>query len=154
MSDFKTKIWVDADACPKIIKEVIFKFSSRLQIPVCLVANSYMKVPHTDLVSLVKVDLGADVADKYIATHCKEQDIVVTADLPLAGEVVKTGALAINPRGELYDEETICDRLSMRDFMTDLRDNGLVTGGPNTFSGKDKINFTNTLNKTLTKKGF
>ncbi|MDH5580361.1 MAG: YaiI/YqxD family protein [Bdellovibrionales bacterium] len=154
MTEKKTKIWIDADACPKVIKEVIFKFSARFKVHVCLVANSYMNIPHDPLVSFVKVESGADVADMYIAKHASTEDLVVTADIPLANEIVKKGALAINPRGELYDEENISERLSMREFMKDLRDNGLVTGGPDTFSTKDKISFTNSLNKVLTKKGF
>lgn len=119
------KIWIDADACPKVIKEVIFKFSNRLKIPVCLVANSYMNIPHDNLITFVKVDSGADMADMYIAENASGEDLVITADIPLAGEVVHKGILAINPRGELYDEESIGERLSMRDFMKDLRDSGL-----------------------------
>lgn len=154
LDEKEVKIWIDADACPKVIKEVVYKFSSRLRIPVVLVANSYMNIPHDELITFVKVDSGADVADMYIANHSSENDLIITADIPLASEIVKKGALAINPRGELYDEDNISERLSMRDFMKDLRDNGLVTGGPDAFSSKDKISFTNTLNKILTKKGF
>lgn len=146
------KIWIDADACPKVIKEHIFKTALKQQIPVCLVANSYMNIPHHELISFVKVDSGADVADMYIAEHVETPDLVVTADIPLASEIVKKGALAINPRGELYDEENIGERLSMRDFMKDLRDSGLVTGGPDSFNQKDKINFANSLNKILSKR--
>ena len=149
-----TKIWIDADACPKVVKEVVFKFSMRLKIEVILVANSYMNIPQSPLIHFVKVEHGADIADLYISKHCSVEDLIITADLPLAGEVVKKGALAINPRGDLYDEESICEKLSMRDFMTDLRDSGLITGGPSAFSDKDKIAFTNSLNKILTKKGF
>ncbi len=150
----KMKIWIDADACPKAVKEVIFKFSSRFQIEVCLVANSYMNIPHTPLISFVKVDSGADVADIYIADHVSEIDLVITADIPLASEVVKRGAMAINPRGELYDEENIGERLSMRDFMKDLRDGGLITGGLSSYSQKDKIEFSNSLNRILSKRGY
>lgn len=148
------QIWIDADACPKAVKEVVFNFSNRFKVKVCLVANSYMNYPRTELISFVKVDSGADVADKHISENCSTEDIVITADLPLAGDVVKKGALAINPRGEFYDEETISEKLSMRDFMKDLRDNGLITGGPSSYDAKDKIAFTNSLNKILTKKGF
>lgn len=148
------KIWIDADACPKAVKEVVYKVSGRLKIPVTLVANSYMNVPFDQLITFVKVESGADVADMHIAANVDIDDLVITADIPLASEVVKKGALAINPRGELYDEDNISERLSMRDFMKDLRDNGLVTGGPEAYSDKDKINFTNSLNKILTKKGY
>lgn len=152
MSKANFKIWIDADACPRVVKEVVFKFSARLKIPVCLVANSFMNLPLSELISFVKVDEGDDVADKYIVEHLDHNDIVITADIPLASSVIEKGALAINPRGELYDEDNIGERLSMRDFMKDLRDNGLVTGGPDSFNQKDKVNFTNTLNKLLSKK--
>lgn len=152
MESKEIKIWVDADACPKVIKEVVYKFSARLKVSVCLVANSYMNIPFSPLISFEKVDDGADVADMHIAEHCGSNDIVITADIPLAGEIVKKNAIAINPRGELYDEESISERLSMRDFMKDLRDEGLVTCGPSAFNAKDKINFTNTLDKILSKK--
>ncbi len=148
----RTKIWIDADACPKVVKETVYKFSARLKVPVVLVANSYMNYPHDNLISFVKVEKGDDVADMYIAENATVDDIVITADIPLASEIVNLGALAINPRGELYDQDNISERLSMRDFMKDLRDNGLVTGGPDAYSSKDKINFTNTLNKLLSKK--
>lgn len=145
------KIWVDADACPKIIKEVIFKTSFRLKVPVCLVANNYMTVPAGSLVTSIQVDKGADVADQYIVEHVSEKDLVITADIPLADLVVKKGAIAINPRGEPYTEENISERLSIRDFMQGLRDNGVNTGGPAIFGPKDKELFTNSLNRILTK---
>ncbi|MFG1494861.1 YaiI/YqxD family protein [Halobacteriovorax sp. GFR7] len=148
------KIWVDADACPKAVKEVLFKTAIRLQIPLVLVANSYMNIPLHELISFVKVESGADVADMYIAENAKDEDLVITADIPLAAEVVKNGVLAINPRGELYDEENIGERLSMRDFMKELRDGGVITGGPDSFGVKDKANFANSLNKILSKKGY
>jgi uncharacterized protein YaiI (UPF0178 family) len=148
------KIWIDADACPKMIKEVIFKASFRLHIPVCLVANSFMSVPHGGLVTSIQVDQGDDVADFYIVEHVEEQDLVITADIPLAALIVEKNAMAINPRGELYTEENVRERLSMRDFMKDLRDNGLVTGGPAPFGAKDKELFTNSFNRILTQKGF
>ncbi|AYF45742.1 PIN domain protein, PF02639 family [Halobacteriovorax sp. BALOs_7] len=154
MQKKEMKIWVDADACPKVIKEILFKTSIRLQIPLILVANSYMNIPHHELISFVKVDSGDDVADMYIAEHVEVNDLVITADIPLAAEVVGRGTLAINPRGELYDEENIGERLSMRDFMKELRDGGVVTGGPDSFNAKDKQNFANSLNKILSKKGY
>ena len=149
MINSRVKIWVDADACPKVVKEVIYKFSARFKVPACFVANSYLTIPHSSLLTFIQVESGDDVADLYIAEHAQVNDLVVTADIPLAHEIVKKGIIAINPRGELYDEENIGERLSMRDFMKDLRDNGLVTGGPNSFNDKDKINFTNALHKIL-----
>jgi uncharacterized protein YaiI (UPF0178 family) len=148
------KIWIDADACPKVIKEIAFKTSARLKIPVSLVANSYMNIPQHPLITFVKVDSGDDVADMYIVENLQAEDIVITADIPLAYEVVKKDAIAINPRGEPYTEENIGERLSMRDLMKDLRDSGMETGGPSAFSDKDRINFSNSLNRILTKKGF
>ncbi|MAF77684.1 MAG: DUF188 domain-containing protein [Halobacteriovoraceae bacterium] len=148
------KIWVDADACPKVVKELLFKTSLRLNIPLCLVANSYMNIPFHQLISFIKVESGDDVADMYIAEHVAPEDLVITADIPLAAEIVNKKAMAINPRGELYDEENVGERLSMRDFMKELRDGGIETGGPESFGVKDKANFANTLNRILAQKGF
>ncbi|TNF01476.1 MAG: YaiI/YqxD family protein [Deltaproteobacteria bacterium] len=146
------KIYIDADACPKPVKEAVFKAGSRLQIHVILVANSHMWIPSSPLISLVQVEKGADVADFYIVDHVEVGDLVITADIPLADLIVKKNVTAINPRGEVYTEENIGERLSMRDFMKELRDGGgLVTGGPAPYSDKDRINFTNSLNKILTK---
>lgn len=145
------KIWVDADACPKPVKEIVFKTSFRLNIEVNLVANSYMSIPHGGLIRLIQVDQGADVADSYIVENLVPQDLVITADIILASLVVGKGALAINPRGELYTEENMSERLSMRDFMHGLRESGIDTGGPAAFNTKDKEAFANTLNKMVTK---
>lgn len=148
----KLKIWIDADACPKVVKEQIFKTSFKLNIPVCLVANSFIPVPPDSLITSVQVDQGADVADFYIVEHVQEIDLVITADIPLAALIVEKNATALNPRGELYTEENISERLSMRDFMKELRDNGGVdTGGPPPFGPKDKERFSNALNRVLTK---
>ena len=146
------KIWIDADACPKVIKEVVYNTSFRLQLTVCLVANSSMFIPASPWISLVVVKKGDDVADQYIVEHVTPEDLVITADIPLADLVVQKGAVAINPRGELYTEENIRERLSMRDFMKELRDSGLVTGGPAIFGPKDKESFSNSLNRILSKK--
>lgn len=147
----KLTIWIDSDACPKPIKEVIYRASYRLQLPVILVANSYMSVPPGTLIRSIQVDKGADVADQYIAENCDIKDIVVTQDIPLAALIVAKGAVAINPRGELYTEDNISERLAMRDFMKELRDSGTVTGGPAPFNAKDVEQFANSLNKILTK---
>jgi uncharacterized protein YaiI (UPF0178 family) len=145
------KIWIDADACPKMVKEVIFKASFRLKIPVTLVANSYMAVPQGGQINSIQVEKGADIADFYIVDNVTDKDLVITADIPLAALIVEKGATAINPRGELYTEENVRERLSMRDFMKDLRDSGVDTGGPSSFGPKDKENFANSLNRLLTK---
>ncbi len=147
------KIWIDADACPKMVKEVLFKASFRLKVPVVLVANSFMAHPvgEGSLISSIQVDKGADVADFYIVEHSVEGDLVITADIPLAALVVEKGATAINPRGELYTEENIRERLSVRDFMQELREGGVDTGGPPPFGAKDKEKFTNSFNRIITK---
>lgn len=143
------KLWIDADACPKAVKEIVFKTSFRLSIPLFLVANSYLTIPHSDLIRLIIVDKGDDVADQYIVDNVEANDLVVTADIPLAARVVEKMAVAINPRGEIYTEENIGEVLSMRNFMKDLRDGGSITGGPATFGAKDVSEFANSLNKLL-----
>jgi len=145
------KIWIDADACPKVIKEVVFKASFKLKIEVVMVANSYMSFPHGGLISSIQVDQGADVADSYIVDRVENGDLVITADIPLASLIIEKEAIAINPRGELYTEENISERLSMRNFMQELRDGGVNTGGPAPFGTKDKAAFANSLNNILTK---
>jgi uncharacterized protein YaiI (UPF0178 family) len=145
------KIWIDADACPKVIKEVVFKASFKLKIEVVMVANSYMSFPHGGLISSIQVDQGADVADSYIVDRVVNGDLVITADIPLASLIIEKEAIAINPRGELYTEENISERLSMRNFMQELRDGGVNTGGPAPFGTKDKAAFANSLNNILTK---
>lgn len=145
------KIWIDADACPKAVKEVIFKASVRLKVPVCLVANSYMVVPRRPLITFIQVEKGADIADLYIVENVTANDLVITADIPLAALVVEKGATAINPRGELYTEENTGEQLSLRDFMQSLRDSGIDTGGPSPFGPKDKERFANSVNRMLTK---
>lgn len=146
------KVWIDADACPRPVKEHVFKATAKLGIQVVLVANSYMNVPLSPLISFIQVDQGADVADNYIADHVNKPDIVITQDIPLAAKIVEFGALAINPRGEAYTEDNISERLSVRDFMQELRDSGVTTSGPAPFNDKDKSLFANSLNRILTKK--
>jgi uncharacterized protein YaiI (UPF0178 family) len=152
MSKLKIKpdiIWIDADACPKLVKEIIFKTSFRLNISLILVANAYQTIPHSELIQLIIVPKGTDVADQYIIDHVKMHELVITADIPLAAKVVEKMAIAINPRGEIYTEENIGEILSMRDFMKDLRDGGTITGGPAIFGPKDVQQFANSLNKLL-----
>ena len=145
------KIWIDADACPRVVKDVIFRASFRLKVPVCLVANSYMSVPQAPFITSVLVDKGMDIADSYIFDNVTENDLVITADIPLAALVVEKGATAIDPRGELYTEENVRERLSMRDFIKGLRDSGVDTGGPPPFGPKDKERFANSVNRVLTR---
>ncbi|MGZ3789388.1 MAG: YaiI/YqxD family protein [Bacteriovorax sp.] len=143
------KIWIDADACPKAVKEIVFKATFRVKIPLMLVANSYLTIPHSDLIRLIIVGKGTDVADQYIVDHVEAHDLVITADIPLAAKVVEKNAIALNPRGEIYTEENIGEILSMRDFMKDLRDGGSITGGPAVFGPRDVQQFANSLNKLL-----
>lgn len=143
------KIWIDADACPKAVKEIVFKTSARLSIPVILVANAYQAIPQSPLVKMEVVGRGDDVADQYIVDHLEAGDLIITADIPLAAKVVEKQAFALNPRGEIYTEENIGEILSMRNFMKDLRDGGAVTGGPSVFSAKDTQQFANSINKLL-----
>lgn len=143
------KIWIDADACPKAVKEIVFKATYRLNISLMLVANAYQSIPHSDLIRLIIVSKGTDVADQYIIDNVEAFDLVITADIPLAAKIVEKEAIAINPRGEIYTEENIGEILSMRDFMKELRDGGSITGGPAVFGPKDAQQFANSLNKLL-----
>lgn len=144
-------IWIDADACPRVIKEIVFRASERLDLPVILVANKPLAKHHSRLVSSVVVDDGFDVADDYIAEQVTSADLVITADIPLAARVVAKGATGIDPRGELYTEENVGERLSMRDLMQSLRSDGLVQGGPAQFGMTDRQRFASSLDRLLTK---
>jgi uncharacterized protein YaiI (UPF0178 family) len=145
------KIWIDADACPRVIKEIVFRASARLQMPVCLVANQDLSKAHTGLVTSVRVSDGFDVADDYIAEHAAASDLVITADIPLAARIVAIGGVALDPRGELYTEENVGERLSVRDLMQELRTAGLVQGGPAQFGQADRQRFASALDRVLTR---
>jgi len=146
------KIWIDADACPHVVKEIVFRASERREIPVCLVANRPVSVPRSRLVSFVRVDPGANAADQYIADHASPGDIVITADIPLAAQLVEREALAIDPRGTVYDEECVRERLSLRDFMEEMRGAGLVQGGPPQIRPADRKRFADALDRELAKR--
>ncbi len=147
------KIWVDADACPRAVKEIVFRASERTQTPVVLVANGEMQLPKSPLVSLVLVPHGLNVADAHIAEQVDAADIVVTADVPLAALVVKKGAVAIDPRGRPYTEETIAHQLATRDLLHSLRSREVIRGGgPAAFGPKDVQRFASALDRWLTKK--
>ncbi|WP_320174897.1 YaiI/YqxD family protein [Maridesulfovibrio sp.] len=145
------QIWVDADACPKAVKEILFKTAMRREVKLTLVANQYMTIPASPFIEMVKVGAGFDVADNEIVKLCNAGDLVITADIPLADKIVEKGATGLNPRGELYTEDNIKGILSMRNLMEELRSAGTVSGGPAAFSPKDKQNFTNQLDKFLTR---
>jgi len=142
-------IWVDADACPNVIKEVLWRAADRCQVMVTMVANQNLRVPPSKFVCAWRVESGFDVADNEIVRHCQPGDLVITADIPLAAEVIAKGAHALNPRGERYSEATIRERLTMRDFMDTLRASGIQTGGPSTLSPRDRQQFAAELDKWL-----
>jgi len=142
-------IWVDADACPAVIKDILFRASQRWQRPVTLVANQMLRTPASPLIRAIQVPRGFDVADAYIVNHAQTGDLVITGDIPLAAEVLEKGALAINPRGERYSPETIRERLAVRDMMEELRASGIDTGGPSAFSQADRKAFANQLDALL-----
>lgn len=145
------KIWIDADACPRIIKDITFRASERLKIPVILVANKELSKHHSTLVTSVVVPEGPDVADDHIAENATPEDLVITADIPLASRVVKKGGVALDPRGELYTEENVGEKLAYRDLMQELRSTGLVAGGPAQMGMADRQRFASALDRTLTK---
>ncbi len=142
-------IWVDADACPKVIKEILFRAAERTGISVTLVANQPLKVPPSPHIRSLVVPAGFDVADNEIVRRAAPGDLVITADLPLAAEVIEKGARALNPRGELYSPDTIRQKLTLRDFMDTLRSSGIQTGGPATLSQADRQAFANALDRLL-----
>lgn len=144
------QIWVDADACPGVVKEILFRAAERVRITVTLVANQYLKTPPSRYVKSLQVSAGFDVADNRIVQLLEPGDLVVTADIPLAAEVIAKGGSAIDPRGRLYTEENIRERLNMRDFMDELRGTGVVTGGHAAFSHSDRQAFANQLDRFLT----
>jgi len=146
------KLWLDADATPRDVKEICFRASDRLKIETILVANQRVQLPvgHSHL-SAVRVEGGPDVADLYIAEHSEAGDVAVTADIPLAALLVPRGVVVIDPRGEEYTEESIGERLSVRNFMDDLRSTGVETGGQRPYGPREKQAFANALDRTLTR---
>jgi uncharacterized protein YaiI (UPF0178 family) len=146
------KIWVDGDACPNVVKDILFRAAERRQITLTVVANQLIRTPASKFIASVQVAGGFDVADNYIVKHLQENDLVITADIPLAAEVIAKHAHAINPRGELYTKENIRERLAMRDFMEEMRSAGQVSGGPAAFGIRDKQDFANALDRLLAKK--
>jgi len=146
------KLWLDADAAPRDVKEVCYRACERLQLETILVANMRLQLPvGYPLLSSVRVEGGPDVADLYIAEHAQRGDVAVTADIPLAALLVPKGVVVIDPRGEEYTEETIGERLSVRNFMEGLRSTGVETGGHASYGAKDKQNFSNALDRALTR---
>lgn len=142
-------IWVDADACPGVIREILFRAADRTGYPLTLVANQCLRIPVSSRIRMIQVPGGFDEADKYIAAHVSPGDLVITADIPLAAEVVACGARALSPRGELFVKENIRELLDMRNFMETLRNSGVETGGPKAFGVADRQTFANQLDRLL-----
>ena len=145
------KIWVDADACPVVVKNILFKAAERTRVKTILVANQPVHVPRSPYIQMIQVASGFDAADNEIVKRLSAGDLVITADIPLAAEVIDKGAHALNPRGELYSADNIKARLNMRDFMDTMRASGIQTGGPPALSQSDRMNFSNNLDRLLTR---
>lgn len=148
------QIWVDADACPKVIKEIIYRAAQRTQVVTYFIANQLMRLPISPYLRAIQVESGFDIADNYIIDKAQTGDVIITADIPLAASVVEKGALAINPRGELYSEKNIREILNLRDLMATLRDSGIETSGPAPFNHTDRQAFANQLDRLLTQRPF
>jgi uncharacterized protein YaiI (UPF0178 family) len=143
------KIIVDADACPVVIKEILFKAATRTNITLILIANHAMKIPPSNTIHFVHVSAGFDVADNEIVARTESSDLVITADIPLAAEVIEKGAFVLSPRGEVFDKQNIKGRLTTRDFMETMRASGEHTGGPPPMSHKERKEFAGHLDKLL-----
>jgi uncharacterized protein YaiI (UPF0178 family) len=146
-------IWVDADACPIVIKEILYRAAQRTHTRVTLVANQPLRIPASAFIHFLQVGSGFDVADNEIVKRARPGDLVITADIPLAAEVIEKGALALNPRGELYSKENITSRLYVRDLMESFRATGIETQGPPPMNQKDRQQFANNLNELLRTSG-
>jgi uncharacterized protein YaiI (UPF0178 family) len=147
----KLKIWVDADACPVVIKDILFRAATRKKIETILVANQYIRTPPSKFIRAMQVPAGFDVADDEIVRQVEQGDLVITSDIPLAAEVIDKGALALSSRGELFTTENIRARLNIRDFMDTMRASGEQSGGPPPLNQKDRQNFSNHLDRILAK---
>ena len=142
-------VWVDADACPGVIKEILFKAAKRTRVQLTLVANQTVRVPPSPNINSIRVGAGFDVADNEIVKRVEPGDLVITSDIPLAAEVIEKQALALNPRGELYTLDNVRQKLNMRDFMDTMRSSGIHTGGPSALGKKDRQAFANHLDRYL-----
>lgn len=144
-------VWVDADACPVVIREILFRAAIRTRVPMTLVANQAVRVPPSPNISALQVAAGFDVADNEIVKRLEAGDLVITSDIPLAAEVIDKGGYALSPRGELFSEENIKQRLNIRDFMDTMRASGVHTGGPPALGKSDRMAFANHLDTLLTR---
>ena len=146
-------IWVDADACPAAVKEILYRAAERARVPLTLVANQPLRTPPSPFIRTLQVPRGFDVADNEIARRLQPGDLVVTADIPLAAQVIERGGHALDPRGEMYSADTIRERLTMRDLMDELRASGVQTGGPPPLAHGDRQRFANQLDRLLARIG-
>jgi uncharacterized protein len=144
-----SQVWVDADACPGAVKEILFRAAERARVQVTLVANHWLRTPPSRFIRALQVQGGFDVADSEIVDRVQPGDLVVTQDIPLAARVLDKGGIAVNPRGERYTADNMAERLSMRNFMEELRGAGVQTGGPATFNARDRQAFANQLDRWL-----
>ena len=143
------KIWCDADACPVVIKDILFKAANRTKTELTLVANQHVNTPPSKFIKFLRVSSGFDVADNEIVKRLEAGDLVITSDIPLASDAIEKGGIALSPRGELYTQENIKSRLTMRDFMESLRSSGVNTGGPPPLNQTDRQTFANHLDRFL-----
>ena len=148
------RIFIDADSCPVAVKEILYRAADRVHVPLVLVANQDLKIPESPYISCIEVPAGPDRADDRIVDMVEENDLVISADLPLADRVIGKGGFALNPRGDFYTIENIKDRLAQRDLMEVLRNSGMDVGGPSSFTMKDRQSFANQLDRYLMKNGY
>lgn len=148
------RIWVDADACPRVIKDILYRAADRRKVRLILVANSRFPVPKSEFIDFMQVGAGFDKADLAIVEQAREGDLVITTDIPLASGVIEKGGLGLSPRGELFTPDNIRSRLTMRDFLDEMRGSGIMTGGPAPLGARDRQEFSNQLDRLLTGRGY
>jgi len=154
MAETPMRIWVDADACPRVIKDILYRAAERRKIRLILVANSRFPVPKSEFIDFMQVGAGFDKADLAIVEQARNGDLVITTDIPLAAGVIEKGGLGLSPRGELFTPDNIRSRLTMRDFLDEMRGSGVMTGGPSALSARDRQEFANQLDRLLTGRGY
>jgi uncharacterized protein len=154
MQETGMRIWVDADACPRVIKDILYRAAERRKIRLILVANSRFEVPKSEFIEFMRVGAGFDKADLAIVEQARDGDLVITTDIPLAAGVIEKGGLGLSPRGEQFNPDNIRSRLTMRDFMDEMRGSGVMTGGPAALSARDRQEFANQLDRLLTGRGY
>ena len=154
MTETALRIWVDADACPRVIKDILYRAAERRKVRLVLVANSRFPVPKSEFIEFMQVGAGFDKADLAIVERAQKGDVVITTDIPLAAGVIEKGGTGLSPRGEVFDADNIRGRLTMRDFLDEMRGSGVMTGGPSALSPRDRQEFANQLDRLLTRRGF